>query len=126
MFAAVLATVLAALLSPSWRQRGKLALMLFAITVSHDVLDAFTNGGLGVAFFAPFDLQRYFFPWRPIEVSPFSIHRLLSARGAAVLRSEFLWVWIPCLFMILASWTVRKWHARALSETKPDMVPPQR
>jgi hypothetical protein len=25
-----------------------------------------TNGGLGVAFFSPFDNGRYFLPWRPI------------------------------------------------------------
>ena len=37
---------------------------------SHGVLDALTDGGPGVAFLAPFDDTRYFFPWRPIRVSP--------------------------------------------------------
>nr|HRC76832.1 rhodanese-like domain-containing protein [Kouleothrix sp.] len=32
----------------------------------HGVLDAMTDGGLGVAFFAPFSATRYFFPFRPI------------------------------------------------------------
>src|SRR6185436_5828680 len=36
---------------------------LFVATASHGVLDAFTNGGLGVEFFYPFDTSRYFFPW---------------------------------------------------------------
>src|SRR5262245_35684785 len=40
----------------------KMFLLLFAATASHGVLDAFTNGGLGVAFLAPFDGTRYFFP----------------------------------------------------------------
>ena len=48
----------------------KLVALLFAATASHGVLDALTNGGLGVAFFAPFNGTRYFFPWRPLVVSP--------------------------------------------------------
>jgi len=31
---------------------------LFLATASHGVLDAMTNGGLGVAFFSPFDNRR--------------------------------------------------------------------
>src|SRR5205085_12664169 len=42
----------------------------FLITASHGILDALTNGGRGVAFFWPFDSERYFFPWTPVEVSP--------------------------------------------------------
>ena len=37
---------------------------------SHPVLDSFTNGGLGCAFFWPFDLTRYFAPWNPIPFAP--------------------------------------------------------
>jgi inner membrane protein len=33
----------------------------FVVTASHGILDALTNGGLGVAFFAPFSAERYFF-----------------------------------------------------------------
>jgi membrane-bound metal-dependent hydrolase YbcI (DUF457 family) len=43
-----------------------LAVYFFLVTLSHGLLDAFTDGGLGIAFFAPFDVTRYFFPWRPI------------------------------------------------------------
>src|SRR6267378_8050335 len=42
----------------------------FLATASHGLLDAMTNGGLGVAFFAPFCDTRYFLPWQPIVVSP--------------------------------------------------------
>ena len=76
---------------------GRFALFgyLFLATASHGVLDAMTDGGLGVAFFSPFDNRRYFLPWRPIRVSPISLHRFFSGRGYAVLQSELLWIWIP-------------------------------
>lgn len=68
---------------------------LFAAAASHGVLDAFTDGGLGVAFLWPFSSSRYFAPFRPITVSPLGAARLLSSRGAAVAVSELLWVWLP-------------------------------
>ncbi|NQD93600.1 metal-dependent hydrolase [Pseudomonas sp. CrR25] len=65
-------------------------------TASHGVLDGLTNGGLGVAWFWPWSEQRYFLPWRPIEVSPF-IRGFFTQRGVDVLISEARWVWLPCL-----------------------------
>lgn len=41
-----------------------------AVLVSHGLLDTMTDGGLGCALFWPFDLTRYFAPWRPIPVAP--------------------------------------------------------
>lgn len=70
-------------------------LFLFVATVSHGILDAFTNGGLGVAFLWPWSGERFFAPAQVIEVAPLGLSRFLSAKGAAVLRSEFLWVWLP-------------------------------
>lgn len=72
-----------------------MALWLFLITASHGFLDAMTNGGLGVAFFSPFDRHRYFFSWRPIAVSPIGTHGLLSSRMGHILVTEFFWVWVP-------------------------------
>jgi inner membrane protein len=69
---------------------------LFAATASHGVLDALTNGGLGVAFLSPFSPTRYFAPVRMIQVAPLAAARLLSHRGTVVLASELLWVWLPC------------------------------
>jgi inner membrane protein len=68
---------------------------LFLATLSHGMLDALTSGGLGVAFFAPFDNSRFFFPRRPIRVSPISVSQFFSAAGVQVLRSELQWVWLP-------------------------------
>ena len=81
-------------------RRGAVWLYLFLCAASHGMLDAFTDGGLGVAFFAPFDDTRYFFPWRPIEVSPIGAG-FFSARAAEVLRSELLWVLAPCAILYL-------------------------
>jgi inner membrane protein len=83
-----------------WRRAGpsdmtRALLCIFVATASHGVLDAFTDGGLGVAFFAPFDGTRYFFPVRPIRVSPIGVARFFSRTGMEVLSSEMIWVWIP-------------------------------
>lgn len=72
------------------------AAWLFACTASHPLLDALTNGGLGVALFWPWHEVRVFAPWRPVEVSPFGAH-FFSARGLAVLWSELRWIGLPAL-----------------------------
>jgi inner membrane protein len=72
-------------------------LFLFLSTLSHPVLDALTNGGLGVGFFAPFSNKRYFFAYRPIEVSPMRINDFFSQRGFSVFVSELKWVWLPSI-----------------------------
>lgn len=81
---------------------------LFLATASHGVLDAMTNGGLGVAFFSPFDTSRYFLPWRPIRVSPISVTRFFTARGFAVLRSELVWIWGPALLFAAGGLILRR------------------
>jgi len=86
--------------------RHQVWVFLFLAMALHGILDAFTNGGPGIAFFAPFSPRRYFFPLRPLEVSPLSITRFFTARGLVILRSEVLWVWLPALALIAAvSWT---------------------
>ena len=80
----------------------------FVITSSHALLDALTNGGLGVALFAPFTNNRYFFPWRPIEVSPIGLDSVLSQRGLTVLLSEIRWIWLPSGFVVAAAWILRR------------------
>jgi Predicted membrane-bound metal-dependent hydrolases len=70
-------------------------LYFFVVTASHGVLDAMTDGGRGIAFFAPFDTTRYFFPWRPVRVSPISIQAFFSTRGLQILSSELMFIWIP-------------------------------
>ena len=88
--------------------RGRIWMYLFLATASHGVLDAMTTGGGGVAFFAPVINERYFFPWRPILVSPMSIRRFFSARGIAILRTEFVYVWIPAAIFAAAAYLARR------------------
>src|SRR5215471_21834146 len=98
IFAATLAALLAFTLL---RNRAGVQflpfLYLFLSTLSHALLDMLTNGGLGVALFAPLSGERYFFPWRPIAVSPISVTRFFTARGLRVLESELVVVWLPAL-----------------------------
>lgn len=82
---------------------GLFLILYFSIcTASHGILDAMTSGGLGIAFFSPFDNNRYFFPWRPIQVSPIGASRFFSIWGIKVLLSELLWIGIPSGCYILA------------------------
>lgn len=77
-------------------------------TISHGMLDAMTTGGRGVAFFAPFSDERYFFPWRMIRVSPMSISRFFTGRAFRILSSEAVWIGIPCMVLILTTLITRK------------------
>ena len=95
-FAVVLAALMTILLSEhNARSRLLVFIFLFLSTISHAILDAMTNGGLGVAFFAPFRNERYFFSWRPIEVSPIGVARFFSEWGLRVIKTELQWVWLP-------------------------------
>lgn len=75
--------------------------ILFLSTSSHGFFDAMTNGGLGVAFFSPFDTTRYFLPWQPIQVSPIGIGAFFSSIGVRVVLSELIWVGIPCMTLLV-------------------------
>ena len=101
-FALLLSTVVATFAFRDGRWDGarrRIWLFLFAASASHGILDAFTNGGLGIAFFAPFSAARYFFPVTPIEVSPI-VPGFFAERGVRVLASEMMWVWTPALVLI--------------------------
>lgn len=99
-FAGVAALLAVLVLFPAerrdFRRSGwRLWLFFAVVTASHGFLDAFTNGGLGIAFWSPWDPERCFFPWRPVEVSPLGIAQFFSPRGLEVLASEVLWIWVP-------------------------------
>lgn len=117
----VFAALLAGSIVAVWYQdKGTVAmtglfLYFFFCTVSHGVLDAMTNGGLGVAFFAPFDTTRYFFPVRPILVSPIGVSEFFSEYGVRILASEALWVWLPSGVAFLVLRVVKPlWPAKSV------------
>lgn len=93
-----------------------LAACLALATASHGVLDAFTSGGSGIAFLAPFDDTRYFFPWRPVEVSPIG-RGFFSARGLRVLDSELRWICLPLAVVVVLARLGRR--ARRAGRRRP-------
>lgn len=97
----------------------RLWMYFFLATASRGVFDAMTSGGLGVASFAPFDNTRYFFPWRPIPVSPLSIRRFFSERGLTIIGGEILWVWLPSLVF---AWTAIVLRTRPRNAVAPPAV----
>jgi inner membrane protein len=120
VFAAVLA---GCLVGVCYRSRGAFAIMamflyFFLCTASHGVLDAMTTGGLGVAFFSPFDTTRYFFPIRPVLVSPIGVSEFFSAYGVRILFSEAIWIWVPsCAVLVAARAAQRLWSARSMASS---------
>jgi len=111
LFVALLISLLVALAASglfavSW---WLLWLCFFAAMASHTLLDAMTDGGLGVALFSPLDDRRYFLPFRPIRVSPIGL-AALGRWGRPALRSEVLWVWLPLglavTFRFLLRWAL--------------------
>ena len=87
--------------STPWRSAG----FVGWAALSHPLLDACTNGGLGVALWWPFSDIRWFAPFHPIAVSPIGA-RFFSERGWHVIASEFCWVWMPTAMVAacIAAW----------------------
>lgn len=81
----------------------KMALWFVLATFSHPLLDMLTTGGRGCALWWPLSEERLFFPIRVIKVSPLSAGAFFSEWGLAVLRSEALWIGLPCLILIVIS-----------------------
>jgi len=71
----------------------------FAVTASHGILDAFTNGGYGIAFFWPFDSTRYGPRWGLIQVSDMGFE-IPDFRTSRTVRTELLWVWLPTALLV--------------------------
>jgi inner membrane protein len=80
---------------PWWQMAG----FSLTVVIVHSVLDALTDGGCGIAFFSPFNDRRYFFPWRPIQVSPIGL-AVFSRWGLRALLSEIGWIWLPLAILI--------------------------
>lgn len=81
----------------------RLVVVGFAAVASHGLLDAATDAGMGVGLLLPWSERRFFFPFRPIETAPVDPLRFFSDRGATVLWSEIVWVWLPIGVVALVS-----------------------
>ena len=71
------------------RPAVRLTRLVSAVFATHPILDTMTDGGLGCALFWPFDLTRYFAPWRPIQVAPIGL-AFFSFYGLIVALSELV------------------------------------
>ena len=85
----------------------------FACTASHGILDAMTDGGLGVGFFIPFSAERYFFSYRPIPVSSLHVHAFFTSHGLSVLKEELLFIGVLSCFLGISGYFWRKAFIRA-------------
>ena len=84
----------------------------FVATLSHGVIDTFTDAGLGVGFFIPFDHTRYFAPWRPLATSPLSISAFINGPAIRILLNEFIWIGLPLLGLFGSLNLVRRIRGR--------------
>ncbi len=117
VFAVMVGALMAVVLGRGeWRPaRGRLLVHFTLATASHGLLDALVDEGLGVAFLAPFSAERYFFPWRPLEVAPIGGHGFFTTapmegglRWLTVIGSEILWVWLPAGTAVVLGRLVRR------------------
>ena len=106
-------TLVVALTGLWFARRWKVApwqgyLWLALCLISHPLLDMLTNGGVGIALLWPFSGERWFSPWRPVEVSPVALSRFLTQRGADVLLNEAKTIWLPLMTLALTLFALRQ------------------
>lgn len=102
LVAAALITALAMLIAFRDRLRSpRLWLCMAAATLSHGLLDAWTFGGTGVAFLAPFSDVRFVAQWQPLFVSPIPLSGRLLEWLMLSLVTELAWVGLPGLVVFL-------------------------
>jgi len=92
----------------------------FMIMCSHGFFDMLTDGGLGIAYFAPFSNERFFFPMTPILVAPIGIGGIFSWRGVQLFLSEFMYVILPLAILLFVVVIWRKSRVEIETETETE------
>lgn len=88
-FALVTAAVVA------WAQRDTRLLSVFGLALlSHSCLDALSTYSLGVAFFAPFTMQRFRFLWTPLGNPTGALAGQLVQEAVVVLLPAIVIAWL--------------------------------
>ncbi len=98
--AAAIALIGSALLTRSYKWHLSLP-WLFLSSLSHGLTDMLTDGGKGIALLWPISDNRYFAPFRPIEVSPILLRSFENGKLPLVLASELIWLIAPALLFAL-------------------------
>jgi inner membrane protein len=85
----VLASALLAAFAAGRQPRSWMSLTCLwtCCAMTHPLLDMLTDGGAGVMLLYPLTAHRYFFPWRPMHVSPLGIVQFFG-RAGYILKSE--------------------------------------
>ena len=113
----ILCLCLASLLTYfNWQLRSKpwiVFWLCFVSCASHAILEAMTNGGLGVALYWPFSLERIFLPFKPIQVSPIGISSFFTEWGFRVIVSELIWVLFPALVIGIIGAALRRKYEKS-------------
>ncbi|OUR71448.1 hydrolase [Methylophaga sp. 41_12_T18] len=116
------AAVLALCCSLFWRKLHShpiaVLVICFIACASHALLDGMTNGGLGVALYWPFEHERHFLSFRPIQVSPIGLKAFFTERGLKVISSELLWVFLPGLLLAIVGILIRLKLSKKLKPLK--------
>ena len=81
------------------RPARRTAIAATAVLASHGLLDTLTDGGLGAALLWPFDLTRFFAPWRPIPVAPTGLE-FVTGGGFGVALVEVIY-FLPLFLLAL-------------------------
>ena len=108
---------------PSKIISARIFILLVFSAASHSILDAMTNGGLGVAFLSPFIDNRYFIDgFQFIEVSPLRVSHFLPPAGPTskvirVFGSEYYYVLLPSFGIGLGVWIIR-WGIKLVKSLK--------
>jgi inner membrane protein len=82
--------------------RGRVLVVMLVAALTHPLFDMLTDGGHGIALWAPFSNERLFLPWRPVEVAPLAPSAMLSEWGLRVMASELAWLVLPWSVMCVA------------------------
>ncbi|HRG68059.1 MAG TPA: metal-dependent hydrolase [Saprospiraceae bacterium] len=93
----------------TYLDRIQISFFFFIITISHGLLDAMTDGGLGVGFFIPFYNERFFFSYRPIPVSSMHIEAFFTNVGFSILKQELKFIGFISCFVVASGYYWRKY-----------------
>lgn len=107
-FALLWAAILLLVFHRKEKQAGATFLFYLITTASHGLLDAMTTGGRGIGFLIPLTNERWFLPWRGIQVSPIGASEFFSEWGLKVLGSEAIYIGIPTLLLVVLGYFLNK------------------
>jgi len=108
LFAVLIATFFSVFRKQLQASRVVIFIVCFLSCLSHALLDGMTNGGLGVAYFWPLDNDRYFLPFRPIQVSPLGVKAFFTEKGLKVIFSELIWIFLPGFILLISGLLIKR------------------